>query len=371
MDDARHYDVGSHSRGTVSAQPGWPEHPENAAPTSRFEDTLTLDDSRPAPAPAADDEPPVPPERTPRHGRRRRRWPIVLGVLLLVLTLAAAGAGIAYEHSQLNTTRNDLAALRSAQANDMAHVQSSFADQQQKLSTLAGQLATTQTQLQAAQSRLTTAEKQLSVATQKLPPDLTQLAAAVSPSVVLVSCVAGTTSDTGTAFALDLPVAAGFSTTLVTAAHVVSACVDARANPVLTISSGSRVWDAHIRALDSDNDVAILATTAKLPVLKAATGPPVVGQFVMAVGNPLGVVNNVTSGNVSQVYDDYILATAPVSNGNSGGPLIDKDGNVVAIVQGAATPNQSAPVVENLNVSLRLSTLCLKVLHGSVCSALH
>lgn len=299
----------------------------------------------------------------------------MLGVVLLILALAAAGTGLVMQRSQLRATRADLAGLRASQASSAAALTKSLTAVQQRLSTLSGQLATTTSrltsQLDAAQNRLKADEQQLNVTTQKLPPDLTQLAATVSPSVVLVTCVSGTTVDTGTAFALDLPPARGFTTALVTAAHVVSGCMDPAADPVLTLSSGSQVWDATIRGADTDNDVAILDTTAKLPTLSPASSAPVVGEFLMAVGNPLGVVNNVTSGNVSQVYDSYVLDTAPISNGNSGGPVVDKDGKVAGIVQGAATPNDNQPVVENLNVSLRLSRLCASVVQGAICSQLH
>ncbi len=318
------------------------------------------------------DGPPELPPVGPPSRVGRRRWPVVLGVVLLVLALAAAGTGLAVQRSQLAATRADLAAFRHAQAANLTKVHQSLATQAGQLSTLTQQLATAKTQLQSAEARLKTDEQKLNVTTQKLPPDLTELAGKVSPSVVLVTCVAGTAADTGTAFALNLPAAAGYGTTLITAAHVVSPCADATVNPVLTVTSGSQVWHAHIRGLDNGEDVAILDTVARLPVLKPATDTPVVGEFVMAVGNPLGVVNNVTSGNVSQVYDSYVLDTAPVSNGNSGGPVVDKDGNVLGIVQGAATPNSAEPVVENLNVSLRLSTLCLSLLRGSTtCSSLH
>jgi S1-C subfamily serine protease len=312
------------------------------------------------------------------------------------LILAVAGAalfGWSQDH-RLASTRDQLATLRVAAASEQAQVSAlatSVDAQQKSLTDLGGQLAatqtqlattqsklgTTQSQLQIAQSRLGTDEqqlntttKQLSVTTKQLPPDLVALATQVSPSVVLITCTTGADGDTGTGFALALPAATGYATTIVTAEHVINACTDPSTGAFISLARGGQTLAVHLRSYDASEDVAILDTTAKLPTLKPAAAP-VVGEFLMAVGNPLGVNDNVTSGNVSQVYSSYFLDSAPISNGSSGGPVVDRSGNAVGIVDAGAVADANTPVVENLNIALRLSRLCPTVLSGSSCTALH
>lgn len=345
--------------------------------------------------------PPLPPQPpTSSRSVRPARWLLALTV---VLVLAVVGVGIFgwNQAHRLASTRDQIATLRSSAAAEQAQVSalasavnaqqqsvaslgSQLGDTKSQLATTQGKLGTTQSQLQSAQSRLGTDEqqlssttkqlntttKQLNVTTKQLPPDLTALATQVSPSVVLLTCTTADGGDTGTGFALALPAAAGFATTIITAEHVIDACTDPSTGAFISLSRGSQTLPVHLRSFDPNQDVAILDTSATLPTLKAAAAP-VVGEFLMAVGNPLGVNDDVTSGNVSQVYTSYFLDSAPISNGSSGGPVVDKSGNVVGIVDAGAVADANTPVVENLNVALRLSRLCPSVLSGASCAALH
>jgi serine protease Do len=71
-----------------------------------------------------------------------------------------------------------------------------------------------------------------------------------------------------------------------------------------------------------------------------------VGEWILAVGNPFGLSNTVTSGIVSAKgriigagpYDDFIQTDAPINPGNSGGPLFNMRGEVVGIAT-AIVPN--------------------------------
>ncbi len=319
-------------------------------------------------------EPPVPPQVIHHQPRQRqRRWPFAVAALVVVLAFVATGLAVAAQRSRLDSTRAQLGALRSTESSDVASLQKTVTGQQHQLASLSGQLSAAQAQLKAAQQRLTNDEQQLKLTDQRLPPDLTALAAKVAPSVVFVNCFTNAGEvDSGTAFAVDLGAAGGGATALVTAAHVTQACADPSAGGLIEVSSGSQSWPATVRGQDLTNDVAILSTTARIPALKPAASDPTVGEFVMAIGNPLGVViNNVTSGNVSQLDGLLIYDTAPISNGNSGGPVVDKDGDVIGIVDAGATASADAPVVQNLNISVRMSALCVSVLSGGVCNGLH
>jgi serine protease DegQ len=96
-------------------------------------------------------------------------------------------------------------------------------------------------------------------------------------------------------------------------------------------------------------DLAVLKIDAKdLPQLELGDSDKLdVGDYVVAIGNPFGLSQTVTSGIVSAtsrplVANDprrYIQTDAPINPGNSGGPLIDLDGKVVGINSALFSPN--------------------------------
>ncbi len=71
------------------------------------------------------------------------------------------------------------------------------------------------------------------------------------------------------------------------------------------------------------------------------------GDQILAIGNPFGIGTTVTAGIVSArgrdlhsgPYDDFIQIDAPINHGNSGGPLVDRSGNVVGINTAIYSPN--------------------------------
>ena len=93
---------------------------------------------------------------------------------------------------------------------------------------------------------------------------------------------------------------------------------------------------------DPDTDVALVKIDAKdLPHLELADSDKLeVGEWVLAIGNPLGLSHTVTAGIVSAkgrtgfrlaTYEDFIQTDAAINFGNSGGPLINLDAKVVGI----------------------------------------
>lgn len=111
---------------------------------------------------------------------------------------------------------------------------------------------------------------------------------------------------------------------------------------------------AELVAVDADNDVALLKVTppdgGALPVLRLGTSADVmVGEEIVAIGNPLGNENSVSTGIVSSVFrevrmpagagtehgspvfKDYIQVDAAINPGNSGGPLLNVLGEVIGI----------------------------------------
>jgi len=103
-----------------------------------------------------------------------------------------------------------------------------------------------------------------------------------------------------------------------------------------------RKFTAKIIGADSDSDVAVVKIDASdLPYLELADSDALeVGEWVLAIGNPLGLSHTVTAGIVSAKgrsgfdlanFENFIQTDAAINFGNSGGPLINLDGKVVGI----------------------------------------
>jgi serine protease Do len=143
----------------------------------------------------------------------------------------------------------------------------------------------------------------------------------------------------------------------------------------VTMADG-RSLRAEVVGADPAIDVALLRVQAGAPLPEAALGDSDrlrVGEWVCAIGNPLGYVHSVTVGVVSFIgrklfdasLDDYIQTDAAINFGNSGGPLINAAGEVVGINSaissrasniGFAVPiNQAAAILPQLKAHGRVS----------------
>ncbi len=100
---------------------------------------------------------------------------------------------------------------------------------------------------------------------------------------------------------------------------------------------------------DPKTDIALLKVEADQPLKFVRFGDSDtarVGDWVVAMGNPLGQGFSVSAGIVSArnralsgSYDDYIQTDAAINRGNSGGPLFDMDGNVIGVNTAILSPN--------------------------------
>lgn len=130
---------------------------------------------------------------------------------------------------------------------------------------------------------------------------------------------------------------------IVTNNHVISGGPRGEAvNEVTVILTNRQEYRAKIVGRDAASDLAVLKIDAKgLPFVKFADSNKArVGDWVVAIGNPLGLGSTVTAGIISAVqrnigqggaYDRYIQTDTAINRGNSGGPLFDLAGNVVGI----------------------------------------
>lgn len=106
--------------------------------------------------------------------------------------------------------------------------------------------------------------------------------------------------------------------------------------------SDKREFDAKVLAKDPKTDIAIVKVNAsqRFPTARLGDSDRLeFGEWIMAVGNPFGLGNSVTSGIVSAKgrhigagpYDNFIQTDAAINPGNSGGPLVNIRGEVVGI----------------------------------------
>ncbi len=85
-----------------------------------------------------------------------------------------------------------------------------------------------------------------------------------------------------------------------------------------------------------------------------------VGESVFVIGHPEGLAFSISNGLVSQKRNEkFIQISAPVSPGNSGGPVYDEYGNLIGIVQSALDKTKK-PNAENLNFAVRADALIKK-----------
>ncbi len=124
---------------------------------------------------------------------------------------------------------------------------------------------------------------------------------------------------------------------IITNNHVVADAVD-----VEVLLADRRQFKGRVVATDPKTDVAVVKIEAGgLPTVPWGDSSALtVGDFVLAIGNPLGLNQTVTFGIVSAVgradvgvadYEDFIQTDAPINPGNSGGALVNVKGELVGI----------------------------------------
>lgn len=126
---------------------------------------------------------------------------------------------------------------------------------------------------------------------------------------------------------------------IVTNAHVIDG-----AQEIVVILHDGREFEARAVLIDKPSDLGLLRIDARGENLPTTTLAPSealeVGDLVLAIGNPFGVGQTVTSGIVSALarsntdindYDFFIQTDAAINPGNSGGPLVRMDGQVIGV----------------------------------------
>lgn len=132
---------------------------------------------------------------------------------------------------------------------------------------------------------------------------------------------------------------------IVTNNHVIDKAIDIK----VTLDDGTEL-PAKLLGADPKSDLAVIKIQSPKPLATIAWGDSdklKLGDQILAIGNPFGIGTTVTAGIVSArgrdlhsgPYDDFIQIDAPINHGNSGGPLVDSDGQVVGINTAIYSPN--------------------------------
>ena len=124
---------------------------------------------------------------------------------------------------------------------------------------------------------------------------------------------------------------------IVTNNHVIKGAED-----ILVRIEGGQEYEAKVIGADPLSDLAILKIKSNekfKPVKFADSDKARIGDWVIAIGNPLGLSGTVTAGIISarnrnigmSRYEDFIQTDASINQGNSGGPLFNMNGDVIGI----------------------------------------
>jgi putative serine protease PepD len=172
--------------------------------------------------------------------------------------------------------------------------------------------------------------------TTSVQQDLENVAKAVEPSVVKITSDSARSEAVGSG---DILTADGY---IVTNDHVVQGFT----NYSVTLSNG-KTYSASLVGEDPQDDLAVIkiSATGLTPIAFADSSKVTVGEFAIAVGNPLALQESTTLGTVSAVngtaseapsgpaaeLTGLIQTTAPIAPGNSGGALVNLQGQLIGI----------------------------------------
>ena len=139
---------------------------------------------------------------------------------------------------------------------------------------------------------------------------------------------------------------------ILTSAHV----IDIGKIVIVTMSNGQDYKAKVIKHLGENKDIALLKITTpmELKTVKLGNSETIkVGQKVLAIGNPFGFNGTLTQGIISRIdYEKNRIQTdAAINPGSSGGPLINKKGEIIGINQAIYNPDNN---ISNIGIGFAI-----------------
>jgi serine protease Do len=189
------------------------------------------------------------------------------------------------------------------------------------------------------------------------PRSISKLVEKTQTSTVTVFCAPSDKKPgLGTGWAIELPngLEKEFPTSLITNHHVIQECIGKEGSLTVALLFEDPV-KAQIVKWDEENDLALLAADLDIPPLELSEYEPWPGYWNMALGSADGYEGSVSFGTVLNTTTNELLLTNNISKGNSGGPVVDNEGNVVGVVTFLAKDEQ-------YNVAMSLNAFCAKIL---------
>lgn len=169
----------------------------------------------------------------------------------------------------------------------------------------------------------------------------------IAPSTVEINAEGDTFISTGTGCFIDN------KGTVVTNYHVIESCHTIN----IKTQDGSTYKVESVLGFDKDRDLAIIKTDNNNSIpIELKTDKVKTGEKVYTLGSSLGLTGTFSEGIISSASREiegfeFIQITAPISIGNSGGPLVDEFGKVLGITTGAFSEGQ------NLNLAIPTSAI--------------
>ena len=199
------------------------------------------------------------------------------------------------------------------------------------------------------------------------PKNLGDLINRSKESVIYVQCSIGNNVYYGTGWPLEV----GGQVLYITNHHVVEGCEVSPNNSVLLYDGddldSATEHEGLVLSYDRSKDLAIIQSTLDLEPF-TPSDEVLTGHWVMAIGNPVGLIRSVTTGIVSNLRVDYlpwagnvnaIITDAAINEGNSGGPLLNSRGEVIGVNAAVAVDAQ------NISTTIKVYELCNQLLDCS------
>ena len=162
---------------------------------------------------------------------------------------------------------------------------------------------------------------------------------------------------------------------ILTNAHVIE-----KTGTIKIVLNDEREFEAQLVGADPDSDLAVLRIESKTPLPAIEMGNSddlMIGETVIAIGNPFGFSHTVTTGVISalnrsirtddRVFQDFIQTDASINPGNSGGPLLDINGDLIGINTAIYAKAQGIGFAIPINKARRIISDLIR--HGEVIPA--